>query len=117
MKQASVKTSRRSRKGAGAQGAETGANLLPQEGSAPAKDQLAMGGAYEGAKRFTQELMNWHVRNGSADMDLLPEKNMIDAGRKTRSETMLTLITVSRSIRIPLLVQNSASTPIPISTI
>lgn len=82
MKQASVKTSRSSRKGAGAQGAETGANLLPQEGSAPTKDQLAMGGAYEGAKRFTQELMNWHVRNGSADMDLLPDKNMIDARAK-----------------------------------
>ena len=49
----------------------------------PRPEQGAFGGgAYEGAAQFSRELANWHVRNGSADLDILPKKDLLDARSK-----------------------------------
>lgn len=44
----------------------------------PGKD-YAMGGGYEGAKRFDRDLASWNPPLNSADMDILPEKDLLDA--------------------------------------
>lgn len=36
------------------------------------------GGAYEGASRRSAELMTWRTSSGSADVDILPEKQTVD---------------------------------------
>lgn len=40
------------------------------------------GGAYEAAARLSKEMASWIVRNGSADADLLPNKEILDARSK-----------------------------------
>lgn len=48
-------------------------------GPAPGKDQAIVGGAFEGADRFSRELAMWQPDLRSADADMLPEKRMLDA--------------------------------------
>jgi lambda family phage portal protein len=52
--------------------------LDPLIGAVPQKE-LAMGGAYQAADRFSNELAMWSPPLQSADMDLLPEKTIMDA--------------------------------------
>jgi lambda family phage portal protein len=44
-----------------------------------AANDMALGGAYEGAERFTRETALWHPPMQSADADMLPIKDMADA--------------------------------------
>ena len=44
----------------------------------PSKD-MAMGGAYDAAARFDKQIANWNPMRQSADADILPEKDLIDA--------------------------------------
>jgi lambda family phage portal protein len=49
-------------------------------GITPLNDTQAMvGGAYEGADRFSRELALWDPSAGSADDDILPDKDMLDS--------------------------------------
>lgn len=46
-------------------------------------DPVALGGgAFEGAKRMSREMAAWVVGNNSADRDMLPDKNMLEARSK-----------------------------------
>lgn len=47
--------------------------------STVSQDQQAIGGAYEGASRLSQELALWSPSRKSADGDILPDKLMLDA--------------------------------------
>ena len=40
---------------------------------------LAMGGAYDAAKRFDRQIAGWVPPRSSADMEILPDKDLIDA--------------------------------------
>lgn len=40
---------------------------------------LALGGAYDGAARFDKQISSWHPTLQSADADLLPDKDLLDA--------------------------------------
>lgn len=44
----------------------------------PGKD-FAMGGGYDGAKRFDHDLSRWTPPLNSADLDILPDKELLDA--------------------------------------
>ena len=44
----------------------------------PGKD-FAFGGAYDGARRYDESLASWNPPLNSADLDLLPEKELLDA--------------------------------------
>lgn len=59
----------------------SGAESLPAVVAAPVGRgvDLALGGAYEGADRFDQSVALWQPSLRSADMDMLPEKPVIDA--------------------------------------
>ena len=54
------------------------AYIDPLIGAAPAKE-LAMGGAYDAASRYSNELASWSPALQSVDMDILPEKTVMDA--------------------------------------
>lgn len=41
-------------------------------------EPAALGGAYDGAARFDQQIAGWHPPLQSADLDLLPEKDILD---------------------------------------
>lgn len=59
-------------------------SLLPH-GEAPASatgGAIAMGGAYEGAARLSREMSSWQAANRSADRDMLPHKDVLDARSK-----------------------------------
>lgn len=43
------------------------------------RQELAMGGAYDAAKRFDRQIAGWQPPLASADMEILPDKGMIDA--------------------------------------
>lgn len=40
---------------------------------------MAFGGAYDGAARFDKQLADWNPTLGSADLDMLPDKEILDA--------------------------------------
>lgn len=44
-----------------------------------AGDYAIVGGAYDGAERFSNEMMTWQPSLGSADADILPDKVLLDA--------------------------------------
>ena len=44
----------------------------------PGKD-FAFGGAYDGAARFDKQLAGWTPPLNSADLDILPDKELLDA--------------------------------------
>lgn len=48
-------------------------------GQAPVKGDSAMGGAYDAADRFDRQLAGWAPALRSADMDLIPDKSVLDA--------------------------------------
>jgi lambda family phage portal protein len=45
----------------------------------PARREFAIGGAFEGADRFDRDLALWMPSLNSADTDILPDKDMVDA--------------------------------------
>ena len=68
-----------------ADGLEAGAGVAsPVTAPASAKpDHVALGGgAFEGAQRFSREMASWRSPNNSADRDMLPFKDILDARSK-----------------------------------
>lgn len=55
---------------------DMGAPTVPPSGS---KDMALVGGAYEGASSFNREVALWSPSFNSADNDILPDKQMLDA--------------------------------------
>ena len=47
--------------------------------SAPVPAPMALGGGYEGAAQFDKQIAHWQPGLQSADMDLLPSKDILDA--------------------------------------
>jgi len=43
------------------------------------QQDMAMGGAHDAAARFDKQIAGWHPTRQSADADILPEKDLIDA--------------------------------------
>lgn len=56
----------------------TGGELTVSD-AMPLTVSAVAGGAYEGAERFSNELMTWNPSRGSADADILPDKDLVDA--------------------------------------
>lgn len=48
----------------------------------PSTVSAVAGGAYEGAEQFSREMATWNPSRGSADMDILGDKDLLDARGK-----------------------------------